>query len=62
MKGTASIGGAQPQAMGSKKDLVVWLKLQPMQRRIYEACQECLCTLTSPIIAHCGTSMAFLHC
>lgn len=26
----------QPQAMGRKNDLVVWLKLQPAQRRIYE--------------------------
>ncbi|KAK9909741.1 hypothetical protein WJX75_006802 [Coccomyxa subellipsoidea] len=32
-----STGVAKPQAMGRKNDLVVWLKLQPMQRRIYEA-------------------------
>lgn len=31
-----STGVAKPQAMGRKNDLVVWLKLQPMQRRIYE--------------------------
>ncbi|BDA42988.1 probable DNA excision repair protein ERCC-6-like [Coccomyxa sp. Obi] len=37
VEGPASIGAAKPQAMGRKNDLVVWLKLQPMQRRIYEA-------------------------
>ena len=45
LEGPASIAVAEPQAMGQKNDLVVWLKLQPMQRRIYEACQACLCTL-----------------
>ena len=29
-----------PQRMGRKNDLVVWLKLQPQQRRIYEVCRN----------------------
>ena len=33
----------QPQAMGRKNDLVIWLSLKPVQRRIYEVkCCVCL--------------------
>ncbi|KAK9821770.1 hypothetical protein WJX81_007078 [Elliptochloris bilobata] len=34
---TAADGRARPEAMGAKNDLVVWLRLQPDQQRIYEA-------------------------
>ena len=30
-------GGAKPAAMPHKNDLIVWLKLQPMQRKVYQA-------------------------
>ena len=32
----AADGRARPEAMGAKSDLVVWLRLQPEQQRIYE--------------------------
>lgn len=31
----AAGGGPRPQAMGRKNDLVVWLKLTPMQKHVY---------------------------
>lgn len=34
---SSSSGAAGPAPMGSKHDLVVWLRLQPLQRHIYEA-------------------------
>ena len=34
--GAAADGRARPEAMGAKNDLVVWLRLQPEQQRIYE--------------------------
>jgi hypothetical protein len=33
--GAAAGGGPRPQAMGRKNDLVVWLKLTPMQKHVY---------------------------
>jgi SNF2 family DNA or RNA helicase len=35
--GSAAGGSAVPAMMGTKHDLVVWLRLQPLQRHIYEA-------------------------
>jgi hypothetical protein len=34
--GTAA-GGPRPQAMGRKNDLVVWLRLKPLQKQVYSA-------------------------
>lgn len=30
-------GGSKPSSMPHKNDLIVWLKLKPMQRRVYQA-------------------------
>ncbi len=53
------------QKLGRKNDLVVWLKLQPMQRRIYEAsiisllCLFCTLVLLSWLLQYlCGRSTA----
>ncbi|KAL4427704.1 hypothetical protein ABPG75_001793 [Micractinium tetrahymenae] len=35
--GSTASGGARPAAMPHKNDLIVWLKLKPMQRRVYQA-------------------------
>lgn len=36
--GSTTVGGsAVPAMMGTKHDLVIWLRLQPLQRHIYEA-------------------------
>jgi hypothetical protein len=35
--GAGGGGGAKPAAMPHKNDLIVWLKLQPMQRKVYQA-------------------------
>lgn len=39
-----------PQRMGRKNDLVVWLKLQPAQRKIYEV-PSFLCCGVKPLSA-----------
>lgn len=31
------VGGSMPAAMPHKNDLIVWLKLKPMQRKVYQA-------------------------
>ena len=43
-------GQARPEAMGAKNDLVVWLRLQPAQQRIYEVltCPP----LPAPLLMH----------
>lgn len=35
--GEAAGGGCRPAAMPHKNDLIVWLRLQPMQKRVYQA-------------------------
>eukprot|EP00887_Chlorella_sp_A99_P003096 scaffold9.g3096.t1 len=35
--GAAGAAAPKPPSMGHKNDLIVWLTLQPMQRRVYEA-------------------------
>ncbi len=35
--GSSTDGAAKPAAMPHKNDLIVWLKLKPMQRRVYQA-------------------------
>ncbi|KAL4444622.1 hypothetical protein ABPG77_002439 [Micractinium sp. CCAP 211/92] len=36
-EGSSTDGAAKPAAMPHKNDLIVWLKLKPMQRRVYQA-------------------------
>ncbi len=50
---------AKPQAMGRKNDLVVWLKLQPMQRRIYEVGAPYILCCT-PDLGHSGLILGAL--
>lgn len=33
---TTAGGGSKPQSMGRKNDFIVWLRLKPMQRKLYE--------------------------
>lgn len=55
---TGSTAAAKMQKLGRKNDLVVWLKLQPMQRRIYEAstisliCLFCALVLLSRLLMY----------
>lgn len=36
MRSAGPSSAPQPQPMGHKNDLVIWLSLKPLQRRIYE--------------------------
>ena len=56
--GAPAVGGSQPGGMPHKNDLIVWLRLQPMQRRVYEAFlnsgERCMHVWAPPPCRACG--------